>query len=190
MEEHIQAEQPARALSAPAEEPEAAFAAAAAAAEPAPAAATEPAPDKAREPEDFQSLIRGRYREDYLQALSRALQAQADQTGRYMAWLELRHSAEALSRTCPEFDLARQMADPAFARLVRGGVDLATAYEAVQLTKKRQRSAAAERNAVRPPENGLGASAAPVLRPDPAELSADERRSIRRRAARGEKIVW
>ena len=153
---------------------------------PAPAA---PQAEQAETKEDFQALIRGKYRDDYLRAVSGLLAAQLRETGRYQAWKALRSGAESLRQTYPDFDLDRELEDPTFARLLQAGVDLRTAYEVVRREDLRQARRAAR--AARPEENGLGrAPAGAPCRPDPRALTPQERRQLRRRAARGEEIVW
>ena len=141
--------------------------------------------------EDFQSLIRGRCREDYLHWAAALLAEQAQQTNRYLAYRELRRQAETLKETYPDFDLNRELEDPTFLRLIRGRVDPATAYEVVHRRQLAEESARRERIRRHPVENGLTGGASPaVLQTDPRALSREERKQLRRRAARGEEIVW
>ena len=89
----------------------------------------------------------------------------------------------------PEFDLNRELEDPGFAGLLRSGVDLRVAWEAVhhdELARSRENRIASE---AQPLENALESQAA-ILRADPRKLTRQERRQLRRRAARGEEIVW
>ena len=146
--------------------------------------------EQAETREDFQTLIRGKYRADYLQALQKALLAQARQADRYMAYRELCFAAERVRQDHPEFDLMKQIEDPTFARLIENGVDVATAYAVIRREDEDRRDAAIARNAGRPAENGLGGGAGALLRADPRSLSPEERKALRRRAARGEQIVW
>ena len=147
--------------------------------------------ERAEQKESFQELIRGRYREDYLKALGEALSAQARETERYLAYRELLIEAEAVKDRYPDFDLERELEDPGFARLLNSGVDPRTAYEVTHHRELMDRAARLEQNAARPQENGLGgAPAAAVTKPDPRQLTRAERRALRRRAARGEEIVW
>ena len=133
----------------------------------------------------------GRYREDYLRQAAALLAGQAEQTNRYLAYRELRHQAEALKQTYPDFDLNRELEDPTFARLIRNQVDPATAYEVVHRRELAEAAARRERILRHPVENGLDRAAAPaLLQTDPRALTASERRQLRRRAARGEEIVW
>lgn len=153
--------------------------------------ATELPAERTEQTESFQELIRGKYREDYLKALGEALSAQARETRRYLAYRELMIEAEAVKARYPDFDLERELEDPGFARLLNSGVDPRTAYEVSHHDELMRRAARLERNAAHPQENGLGgAPAAAVTRPDPRQLTRAERRALRRRAARGEEIVW
>ena len=148
-------------------------------------------PERVEQTESFQELIRGKYREDYLQALGEALAAQARETDRYLAYRELQRQAEALRQSYPDFDLNRELEDPVFVRLIRNQVDLAAAYEVVHRRELAEAEARRERMRKHPPENGLSRAASPaILQADPRALSREERKQLRRRAARGEEIVW
>ena len=141
--------------------------------------------------EGFQSLIRGKYREDYLRHAAALLAEQAEQTNRYLAYRELKQKAEALRETYPDFDLNRELENPAFLRLIRNGVDPADAYEVVHRRELAEAAARRERIERHPAENGLDCAVSPaVLRTDPRALTPQERKQLRRRAARGEEIVW
>ncbi len=141
--------------------------------------------------EDFQSLIRGKYRKEYAAQVAGLLAAQAAQIRRYQDYRKLREEAETLRQRYPDFDLDRELQDSTFAALVDNRVDLETAYEVVHRQALAREREAKARSAAHPAENGLGsASLATVTRPDPRALTRQERRSLRRRAARGEEIVW
>lgn len=147
--------------------------------------------ERVEQKESFQTLIRGKYREDYLAALGQALSAQAREVNRYLAYRELMAEAQAAKARHPEFDLERELEDPGFARLLHSGVDPCTAYEVVHRREQEDRRQRMAENACRPLENGLGnASLAAVSKPDPKALTRAERKLLRRRAARGEEIVW
>ena len=147
-------------------------------------------PERVEQTESFQALIRGKYREDYLQALGEALAAQAQETERYLAYRELQMQARALRTEYPDFDLDRELENPAFVRLLNSAVDPRTAYEVVHHRELCRREAQLARNAARPQENGLAAAPAALARPDPRALSPQERKALRRRAAKGGEIVW
>ena len=146
--------------------------------------------ERTEQVQSFQELIQGQYREDYLKALEEALSAQARETERYLAYRELIGRAEALKAEYPDFDLERELENPTLARLVENGVDLRTAYQVVRQEARSRREARLAQNAARPQENGLGGAASALSKPDPRNLTRQERRALRRRAARGEEIVW
>ena len=147
--------------------------------------------ERTEQTESFQDLIRGKYREDYLKALSEALCAQARETDRYLAYRELLTKAEAVRGCYPDFDLDRELENPEFARLLNSGVEPTTAYEVVHHGELAGRAARLAENAARPQENGLGSgSLAAVTKADPKTLTRAERKLLRRRAARGEEIIW
>lgn len=128
---------------------------------------------------------------------------------------ELVQQAVALKATIPDFDLDREMENPAFARLAlkppRGaGVPLENAYyalhhqdiERARRQQQYQTTQAAVRqtaqmvsNAVasgtrRPAENGAGGASAAVTKSDPGTLTKAERAEVRRRVRNGEHIVF
>ena len=146
--------------------------------------------ERTEQSESFQDLIRGKYREDFLAALGQAMQAQARETERYLAYRELRDRAEALKTEYPDFELERELEDPGFARLLNNGVDPKTAYEVTHHAELTGRARQLARNAARPLENGLSPAGAAVTKPDPRQLTRADRRALRRRAARGEEIIW
>lgn len=141
--------------------------------------------------EDFQSLIHGRYQREYAEHVAGLLAAQADQIRRYQDYRKLRSEAEALRERYPDFDLDKELQNETFAALLENRVDLETAYEVVHRQALAREREVRARSEAHPAENGLGsASLATVTRPDPRALTRQERRSLRRRAARGEEIVW
>ena len=152
--------------------------------------ADKPLQERAEQLPGFQELIRGVYREEYLKTLGEALAAQARETNRYLAYRELQFRAEAIKREYPDFDLERELENPTFARLLNNGVDPKIAFEVVHHGEQSRREERLAQNAARPVENGLTGLSAAVSKSDPRALSRQERRELRRRAARGEEIVW
>ncbi len=147
--------------------------------------------ERVEQTQSFQELIRGKYREDYLAALGQALSAQAREVNRYLAYRELMAEAQAAKAQHPEFNLERELENPAFARLLHSGVDPCTAFEVVHRREQEDRRQRLAENSCRPQENGLvKASLAAVSKPDPKALTRAERKLLRRRAARGEEVVW
>lgn len=112
----------------------------------------------------------------------------------YAEWTS---SADELKRDYPGFDLASVAKEPAFQRLLRGGADLRSAYEATHMDAVRgaiRAAAAAEAEArvldgvrlrgLRPEENGARSGGA-VLTGGMAGLSRAERARIADKAMRG-----
>lgn len=154
----------------------------------APEAQTEkkPLPERQEAAPDFQELISGQYREAYLRHVARLLAAQQAECERYAAYRRMKEQAEALQKQYPDFALDKALEEPQLVRLLQAGVELKTAWEVL----RRQEPAPRRSLDKRPRENGLGAASAAVLETDPRQLSPEERRQLRRRAAMGEKIVW
>jgi hypothetical protein len=117
----------------------------------------------------------------------------------------LAQQAEQVKQLYPDFDLLTEMNNPTFARLTapNSGIDVRTAYEAVHRDELRgaemqfaaQKSAervanAVRSNSARPVENGLsGQQGASVVKTDPRTFTTADRREIRDRVRRGEKII-
>ena len=108
--------------------------------------------------------------------------------------------AERAREVYPGLDLAAEARNPQFARLLRSGVDVETAYTVVHREQiltaamhhaarvaRQQLSSAIRSGAVRPSENGLGAGSPGAVQ-SVAHLTRQQRDNIRRRAAQGEKI--
>jgi hypothetical protein len=113
-------------------------------------------------------------------------------------WMQ---EAEALKGIYPKFDFEAEAQNPAFARLLRNGVDVRTAYEvahhdeiisgAMQFTaQKVQQKTVNDIRArgMRPDEGGLGRHPAGEGRLDVSKLTRDQRAEMAKRAMRGEKI--
>ena len=111
-------------------------------------------------------------------------------------------SPEELKAQYPDFDLAKEMQDPVFARLTAPGVEIdpGTAYEIVHrqsLRKARQQedlqraAQAVVSGSYRPSEGALsGIHASVPVRTDPRNLSSDDLRDIRKRVERGERVTF
>lgn len=117
--------------------------------------------------------------------------------------MEIIDEAEGVKKVYPAFDLDREFDNPMFRRLMAAGVPVISAYElmhrdeingllaekAVRQAEKRI-SAAISSGEKRPKENGSAGKSAAVMSFDPKGLSGEERRSIRERVKRGERIVF
>jgi len=109
--------------------------------------------------------------------------------------------AEAAKASFPGLDLAAELQNPQFFRMLMNGIDVGNAYLAMhsreimpavmQYTARdaQQKTAAAiAAGAGRPRENGATGSGAPVIRSDPRTFTKEERAEIRRRVNAGERI--
>ena len=127
-----------------------------------------------------------------------ATKANADRL--YAAWME---QAEKAKGVYPSFDLATEMQNPEFIKLLRSNVDVRTAYEvlhkdeiipaAMQFTAKTVEQKIANKiasGAMRPTENGMSSQSAAVVKSDVSQLTKADRAEIARRVARGEKIAF
>ena len=116
----------------------------------------------------------------------------------------LKQQGEALKRTFPNFDLATELRNPAFARMTAPnvGISVEDAYYAVhrneiqsaamQITQ--QQTAAKMANAIRsgqsrPVENGSSSQAPSVTTFDYAHASREQREALKRRIRSGERIL-
>lgn len=118
----------------------------------------------------------------------------------YNGWLR---EAEGVARCYPGFDLRREMENERFCALLRGRVDMKTAYEvlhsgeilpaAMEFAAKAAResiSAALQSSLRRPAENGMGAMSAATVSGDPSRLSRQAYREVCRRVERGERVTF
>lgn len=128
------------------------------------------------------------------QRLRRSLRATDEAEAVYAAWLG---EAEQLKTAYPDFELRAAVSDPAVCRLLKAGVALKTAYEAVNLDAVRksieaQAARTAEARALdsvrlqgaRPSENGASPGSA-VLAGGVKSLTRTERAELARKAMRG-----
>ena len=118
----------------------------------------------------------------------------------------LARQGEELKKLYPGFDLQTELRNPEFLRLTSPGVNVSvrTAYEVVHRDEMRgaemqfaaQKSAERLSNSIRsnsrrPSESGLGSGQERgEVKTDPRTLSKADRAEIKRRVARGEKIVF
>ena len=175
------------------------------------------APDAGERQEDFEDLIRGRYKADFetrvrkiLDGRLRGLRQEVAQLRQWERERDLRHQAAMgrlsrqepeIQRVYPEFRWQREMENPAFGRLVCAGVEPMAAYEVVHRedilrramaysAKRATRQAARSIASVgrRPAENG--GRCVGVTGSDPRGLTSRELADIRRRVMEGEKISF
>ncbi len=174
----------------------------------------EAAPD-AGEQEDFETLIKGRYKEQFDERIRKILdgrlrglrreneqlrqdrQTQLDAARQAFARLESQQ--EELRKIYPDFDWRREVCNPEFGRMIEAGVDARTAYEVVHqrelmhkaMAYSAQRAARQAAQTVasgrrRVQENGRGGAS--ISRSDPRELDSRQLADIRKRVLDGEKI--
>lgn len=167
------------------------------------------------EQEDFETLIRGKYKEQFdarvqkiLDKRLRALRQEnrqltqeredrRDRAGRALS--RLAQQQETLQAAYPGFDWQRELRDPAFGRLITAGVDARTAYEVVHRDEMLRQAMAyaahrAREQTVRSVASGgrrvaeNGGRSSSVSRSDPSTLTGAELAAIRKRVFNGEKI--
>lgn len=116
---------------------------------------------------------------------------------------DLVQQGEAAKQFYPTFDLQAELANPQFARLVMNGVPVKGAFEAVHMNEimggamqyAAQRvtekvSNAYQANKGRPRENGTSSNLPVSSEFNPAALTKEQRRAIRERVNRGEKVSF
>lgn len=124
------------------------------------------------------------------------MQQQAQET--YAQWMR---EAEQVKQLYPEFDLRQELQNDQFGRLLRVGISVQNAYQAIHNDELMQRGMMAASNSAaaaaaktiqaqrgRPAENGANAGGAVNFKPDVHKLTAKERRELAQRAMRGETI--
>ena len=135
--------------------------------------------------------------------LRAAMQQRQQQEAQQQAWNKLVMESEKVKQLYPSFDLASEMENPKFGRLVAHGVDARTAYEVIHRDEIQaatmqftaQKTAEKISNAVmsnnnRVTENGIGQTQAAETKLDPSKLTKAQREEIRKRVSRGEKITF
>lgn len=134
----------------------------------------------------------------------RVAEAQAFEQQRIRQHIEgLQRQGDALKQTFPQFDLAKELRNPAFARMTSPnvGISVEDAYYAVHRKEIQtaamqftaQKTAQQMANAIRagqnrPAENGTSNQAPSVTTFDYAHASREQREELKRRIRRGEKI--
>lgn len=158
--------------------------------------------DTVRELRELQATRRER---DALKKQVDAIQQKQAQTEmERQAFAKLQGQAQEVKKIYPSFDLGAELKNETFARLIAAHFDCRQAYEfahkdelvrsgmqfAAQ-TAAQQVSDAVQANGRRPTENGVGnASGGVVWVDDPRKLTREQRKDLRQRVRRGEKVVW
>jgi hypothetical protein len=118
---------------------------------------------------------------------------------RFAVWNQ---QAEQAKTFYPNLDLAEEMQNPQFCKLLDSGVDVKSAYkvlhdeeitaqllehQAKSMEKKFANKIAA--GSIRPTENGASGQSAAIIKTDPSNWTKADRAEVRRRVARGERIM-
>ena len=135
--------------------------------------------------------------------LKRALDARQAQEQHEQNLLKWRQESEAVQKIYPSFQLSEESKNPQFVGLLRNGIDIRTAYEvihkdeiiggAMQYTAQKVSEQVANNikaKAARPAENGMHSSGGVVSKTDVSQLTKADLANIRKKVARGEKIVF
>lgn len=131
------------------------------------------------------------------------LRKQIDQLNIQRAYEELRAQEKEVQKIYPDFNVQKEMQNPLFESLLRSPmVDMKTAYEVVHKDETLRKAVSeAEKNTekritdkimangMRPTENGNSSQSASSAKSDVSKLTAEQRRDMIARAARGERIV-
>ena len=169
----------------------------------------------------FQELIQGEYREAFEEAVGQRIQAAIQQRFRRQEaearpvrqaqdnpalrrhFRELTRQAEALKRVFPDFDLMREMQDPAFVRLTAPGTGIGVkdafyALHGEEIQRDSMRYAALQAGqriadsvragASRPVENGMQTPSPVRMGVDIRNMDKKQREEYRRRIRSGESI--
>ncbi|MBQ6708217.1 MAG: hypothetical protein IJM97_04625, partial [Clostridia bacterium] len=115
-------------------------------------------------------------------------------------WMQ---QSEQVKTVYPNFDFKTEMDNPQFLSLLRSGVDVKAAYEALHINEIipaaiQQTARNVEEkvvnsimaNGTRPVENGNASQGASTVKSDVSQLTKADREEIARRVARGEKISF
>ncbi len=144
-----------------------------------------------------------RYGSEDVEALTRAVSEDQPRQTRQQTLEAFRAQVAATRKRFPAFRLGKEMENPAFGKLVAKGVPMEEAYrlshqneallEAMGYAIGRTRQALSDQllaGSGRPPENALGSRASAPGPQDPRSLTAQQRKALRSRVARGEKVYW
>ncbi len=133
--------------------------------------------------------------------LLKALTADTPRPSREERKTALQNQVAAIRSRNPDFHLGREMENPVFRSLTARGVPLFAAYalthqkedtaRAMGYAIRRTRQAIADQMGMsRPMENGLDAPGSGSTVTDPRAMTAGERKALRQRVERGEKVYW
>lgn len=151
-------------------------------------------------PEEGEEARQNPNREEAGEAEQRIQAMQAGADAIYEAW---QRQAEEAREVYPELDMAQELKNPKFVELLRGRVDVRSAYETVHMQEilpaameyaarmvEEKLASSLYGAGNRPSENGIGAQGAVLLARDPARISREDYADICSRVARGERISF
>ena len=134
-----------------------------------------------------------------LRAEMQAQRTQEQASAQYAAWMQ---QAEQVKAIYPSFDLATEIQNEQFRRLLQSNIPIQTAFEvihkdeiipaAMQYTAKQVEAKVANNvrsGQRRPTEGAAGRSGAVQVKSDPSKFTKADMDEIARRVARGERIV-
>lgn len=178
----------------------------------------ESAPAAGEPAEEFETLIRGKYKKAFDERVQKILdgrlrKARGEQeklrrqrtlreSSAREALERLENDAPAIQACYPEFDWKEELKDPRFGRMIAAGCAAMDAYEvlhreevlrramAYSAKETREKIARSLASGRRIAENGSMAHSAAVVRTDPGKLTSQELGEIRKRVLSGEKIKF
>jgi len=113
------------------------------------------------------------------------------------------NDSKELIESYPDFDLEKECQNPLFAKMLRAGIDLKSAYYATHhkdiidmVTKKASQEASLKitdsirARGIRPNENGMSGQSTAIIKTDVSKLTPKERAEIAKRVMSGEEISF
>lgn len=150
--------------------------------------------------EQYKQVQKLKRENEQMRQIQAAQQSQAQANAQINMWLS---QAKEVKAIYPNFDFKQEVANPEFAKMLRYGIPVQKAYEAMhidEMVNGAAMSAAqkAEKNTVaklrnksaRPSENGTSSSSSAIIKNDVSSLTKADRAEIARRVARGEMISF
>ena len=155
--------------------------------------------DKNMDVKDYKRQLKLERENARLKAQNTQRDRDAQMAQQYQKWEQ---QAEAAKVKYPNLDLNVESENPQFRQLLFSGIDVETAYAAIHrdeiLSGAMQYTAQAVEKKIankiaaggsRPAENGTSGQSGVVIKSDPSKWTKQDREEVRRRAARGERIM-
>ena len=157
------------------------------------------AAEKNMEPQHYRQMLKLQSENARLRNQTEEQFKQQQIQQQYAKWEQ---QAEQAKVKYPNLDLNVESENPQFRQLLLAGVDVGTAYAAIhndeiisgamQYATQNAKEMAAKTIAAgkaRPAENGMQGQSSAVFKADPSKWSKQDREEVRKRVARGEKIL-